>query len=794
MIKNLFYDSRKIQNPGGGLFFAIQTRRSDGHLYLKELAEAGISAAVVSKAPVGIEIEYILVDDTLGALQKLASFHRQQMDIPVIGITGSNGKTIVKEWISKICGEHFDVVKSPKSYNSQIGVALSLWQMEAKHTLGVFEAGISRPGEMDNLRAMIHPNIGVFTHLGAAHDANFSSDAQKLEEKLKLFSDCEIVIAPGDDASVASAIQSKNMTSFFWGRSDHCDLQIIKTQSTPEGTVLDLKVQGKAEQMTIPFRDQASINNCLSAISAALVLKLSFEKIQKAVNTLQAVDMRLQQVPGINGNTLILDHYNSDIESLGQALEFVNQQGADTNRCLILSDIPESPLSDEEISKRVVQYCKDFGIDIFIGIGTQFMAYRSLFETLDASFYTETEEFLNQYPIYTLTNHHILIKGARRFAFESISDHLSAKVHQTVLEVNMSRLQDNLRIHEEILPKGHKLMVMVKAFAYGVGGAQVAKLLEFNKVDYLGVAYMDEGIDLREAGIRTPIMVMNPDMTKASLMSEYNLEPAIFSFAQLKSLSDSLYADLKVHLEFNTGMNRLGFNVDDLDDLLTTLDKESRIQIASVFSHFAAADESEKDEFTLSQIDTFNRICSAVKSHFGDHILFHISNSPGIQRFEHRDHVLEHTNMARLGIGLYGLSSDPNLKPKLQNAVSFKSYIAQIRNVKAGEGIGYGLHDKSDIDRRVAVVAVGYADGYSRGFSRGVGKFLIKGKEAKILGNVCMDMCMCDVTDIDCKEGDEVIIFGDKPGIEDLANWIHTIPYEILSSVSQRVNRVFYQE
>ncbi|MBR9860523.1 bifunctional UDP-N-acetylmuramoyl-tripeptide:D-alanyl-D-alanine ligase/alanine racemase [bacterium] len=789
-IKSLAFDSRKIGRPAETLFFAIRSQHADGHKYLNEVKAAGIAAVVVDHDPEIDGLNYIRVQDTLAALQTLAKDHRNRFDLKVVGITGSNGKTIVKEWIYHLAASTFNTVKNPKSYNSQIGVPFSIWNIKKEHKLGIFEAGISQPGEMSRLEQIIQPHIGIFTYLGDAHNANFKSDEEKLEEKLQLFDHCETVICPANQTLALQKLREKGLNVLTWSDKETAQLQVLNVQKEKSETRVQLLYRGSGItfDLDLPFSDDSSIHNALSASLCALHLGVSVEELRSKAKSLQAIDMRLQQVPGINQNHLVLDFYNSDMESLKIALDFLKQQQGDKKAVIILSDILQSGLDETSIVKDIQKLLKEYSVKKLIAIGNQFKQLQA--DHYEIEVFEDTDDFLNRFPLYTLHDDFILLKGARPFKFEKIADRLSAKVHQTVLEVNMTQLQLNLKLHQAQSGPNTKTMAMVKAFAYGVGGYEVAKLMEYNKVDYLGVAYLDEAISLRESGIHAPIMILNADFSKASTISEYQVEPTVYS---LESLSDLIrYGDglpITIHLEFDTGMHRLGFTDEDLEALIKILHQHENLKPASVYSHLAVADDSSQDEFTLSQYKRFSLIAKRIKQEFGEEVLSHISNSSGIQRFPEFD-----LDMVRLGIGLYGISSDPEIGEKLDNVVTFKSYIAQIRIVKAGEGIGYGLHSKSDRDRKIAVVAVGYADGYSRDYSQGKGYFLINNKKAEVTGNVCMDMTMCDVTDIDCKAGDEVIIFGEHPSIEELAKIQNTIPYEVLSAVSQRVNRVFYQE
>ena len=778
-ISQLCIDSRKIQSPEQSLFFAIKTEKNDGNNFVEKALSQGVKAVVVSQKPT-VACSYILVDDSKAAFQRLAAFHRQQFTIPLVGITGSNGKTIVKEWVSYLAGFDFSVCKNPKSYNSQVGVPLSVWGLNEKHTLGVFEAGISKPTEMEKLAGIIAPTIGVFTHLGDAHDANFETTEQKLHEKLLLFKTSDTVVANNYNDLVTKSLHTLNKKLFLWGETEDCQLQIVNRNAN-DFSIIYL---GKNYQITLPFRDTASVENAFNALGTCLALGLEIESLIPRLLHLPSIDMRLQQVNGINGNQLILDYYNADFQSVAMALDFLKQQQPTGDTTVVLSEITQSHLTDEVLYSQLNDLLQNHKISCLIGIGERISKHASAFK-IPAQFYPNTQAFITSYPFYQLKNQTILLKGSRHFSFEKIADKLRTKSHQTVLEVNLTRLQENLNAVKKLVGPQTKLMAMVKALAYGSGGFQIAKLLEFNNIDYLGVAYTDEAVELRKAGISLPIMVLNPDLNHLDAYLEQNIQPVIYSFESLEKVQNH---PIKIHLEFDTGMHRLGFEMKDLDKLIAALQTDKSLEIVSVFSHLAVADDESKDDFTKKQLADFEVISKRIQSDLNISVVKHIANTAGIERFP--DSRLD---LVRLGIGLYGISSKGK-QSELQPVSTFKSYITQIKEVAAREGVGYDQHDAAPKDRKIAVIAVGYADGYNRLFSQGKGGFVINGKYAKVVGNVCMDMTMCDVTEIDCQEGDEALIFGDNPRVEELAKAIGTIPYEILTNVSERVNRVFYQE
>jgi alanine racemase len=777
-ISNIYTDTRSSRQYSA-LFIAIKTAKNNGNTFVPQAVNQGTVAVLVSEKP-KIECNYILVEDTLDALQKLATHHRNQFRIPIIAVTGSNGKTIVKEWVSTLLNEDQVICKSPKSYNSQIGVPLSIWKLKDNHTVGIFEAGISEPNEMDSLRDIIQPTVGVFTHLGDSHSANFDSIEQKLDEKLKLFKNCETIVCSDNQPEVISAIRKLGKKTFTWGSNMMCNLHVVKSISGE----YTLTYQSNSHQIKLSNSDKASVENTFTSIAVALALGAEIESLLTKATSLPTIDMRLQQVEGIQGNTLILDFYNSDFQSVDIAFDFLKQQNSQEKITVILSDILESNLEASQLYHNVNAALRKHNVNQLIGIGKEISNAQSAFD-IPSTFYPDTASFLKKHPLYELKDECILLKGARKFEFENIAERLRKRTHQTCLEINLSKMQHNIDTIKTMVGSETKIMAMVKALAYGSGDYQIAKLLEKNKIDYLGVAYTDEATQLRASGISTPIMVLNPDLTDLTPYLEDDIQPVVYSFASLDKVLDK---DIQVHLEFDTGMRRLGFQKDDLSQLLEKLKANPKLKVASVFSHLAGVDDTRLDEFSQQQVADFKYISNQIETELGVEVLKHLANTAAIERLPSAAF-----DMVRMGIGLYGISTLENYT-SLRPVGTFKSYITQIKTVPANSGIGYGQYSKSDTDRQIAIVAVGYADGYSRGFSQGKGAFNINNKQAPIVGNVCMDMTMCDVTDISCDEGDEVLIFGDNPRVSELAKQIGTIPYEILTNVSERVNRVFYQE
>lgn len=778
-VTTLSTDTRKIWQPESCLFIAINTPKNNGHYYIHQATKQGVAAVLVSEVPKE-KVPYILVSDTILALHKLAAYHRSSFDIATVAVTGSNGKTIVKEWIAYLCQDSYSVFKSPKSYNSQIGVPLSVWQLNGSYNLAILEAGISMPSEMEKLARIIKPKIGVFTHFGDAHAANFAQDTDRLAEKLKLFASCETIVCPANQPRVLAAIKALNKKTVTWGSSMLCDIHIVKNMA--EG--FTMTYLGQSYNVQLPHLDKASIENTFTAIATALVLEADCDTVAERVKTLPKIDIRLQQVEGVNSNELILDYYNADYQSTVIALDFLKQQNTRDHSVVILSDILQSNVPDLELYASINSLLADGKISEIVAIGERVSLCQSAFD-IPASFYKSTEEFLLKHPLHEFRNCTLLLKGAREFEFEKIAERMRIKTHQTRLEVNLTRLKNNIDQVKSTVGPNTKMVAMVKALGYGSGGYQIAKLLENNNVDYLGVAYTDEATALRAAGISMPIMVLNPDLADLMPYIEHHIEPVIYSFESLQKVKS---AAIRIHLEFDTGMHRLGFDKKDVLHLCNELSADHGPTVVSVFSHLATSDDRAMDSFSKKQIADFATISEEIEQKLNIPILKHLANTAGIERFAEA-----RFDMVRLGIGLYGISAS-GYASKLQPVSTFKSYITQIRTVAAGDGIGYGQHDKADKDRQIAVVAVGYADGYNRQFSQGKGSFLIQNRAAKVVGNVCMDMTMCDVTDIDCKAGDEVIIFGDSPRVEELAKQINTIPYEILTNVSERVTRVFYQE
>ncbi|MDQ1771359.1 bifunctional UDP-N-acetylmuramoyl-tripeptide:D-alanyl-D-alanine ligase/alanine racemase [Labilibaculum sp. A4] len=798
IVKTLSIDSRSLQLPGETLFFALVGARHDGHLYIKDLYQKGVRAFVVSNSESTDlkqypEAGFVLVHDTLIALQNLAENHRKNFSFPVIGITGSNGKTIVKEWLYQLLNESYSIVRSPKSYNSQVGVPLSVWNMNSEANLAIFEAGISQPGEMDQLSKIIQPTYGIFTHFGDAHRENFKDEVQKLEEKIKLFSSCDSIVYCADNKLVDESLKSRygqNRELISWSRNQAANLMVVSEEIKGNRTFIKIKYKKETKEINLPFSDKASIDNAITCWLCLLNLNVDDETIKERFPKLEPVAMRLEIKEGIGDCTLINDYYNSDLGSLGIALDLMNQQQKDKSKTIILSDIFQSGYTNHQLYKAISKLLEQKKINRLIGIGEGISSQSKLF-TCNASFYRSTDVFLADLNRNQFKDEIILIKGARNFHFERISNALQYKAHQTVLEVNLNAMVHNLNYFRSLLKPSTKLVVMVKAFSYGSGSTEIANLLQYHRVNYLAVAIADEGVELRNAGITIPIMVMNPEPHSFDTMIEYRLEPEIYNQTIClefeKALKRNGVRNYPIHIKLDTGMNRLGFVHHDIDTLLSLIVNNDHFFISSVFSHLAGADEQQHDDFTTRQIDSFTQWSDQILSQFSYPIDRHILNSAGIERFPQAQF-----NMVRLGIGLYGISAIH--QEKLMNVSSLKTTISQIKEVSKENTVGYGRKGQLQTDTRIGVIPIGYADGFNRKLSNGLGKVMVNGQLVPVVGNICMDMSMIDLTNTDAKEGDSVLIFGDDYSVSKLAEQLDTIPYEILTTISRRVKRVYFQE
>ena len=795
----LLTDSRRLSFPEQSLFFALQTKTNDGHNYIQGLYKLRVRNFVVSTFLPEFEsmpeANFLVVKDTLKALQKLAAHHRKRFNIPVIGITGSNGKTIVKEFLYQLLHNEFNIVRSPRSYNSQLGVPLSVWQMSDKNTLGIFEAGISQPDEMERLQPIIAPTIGVITNIGEAHQENFISSTQKCLEKLTLFNDCEAIIYDGDDAFIANCIESACLShkAITWSRTDsEAPLYIESIKKLDSETIIRCTLLGFDRTYTIPFTDDASIENAIHCMAVMLYLKpTSVNDIEK-FKRLEPVAMRLDVKQGINNCLLINDTYNSDINSLDIALDFQQSRRVEKNlKCtLILSDILQSGTLPKSLYKKVADLVRRKKIDRIIGIGRDLKEYGGAFD-IEKEFYLTTDEFIKSPSFKKFKDELILIKGSRQFHFERISELLEKKVHETILEVNLDAVVHNFNYYRSKLKPETKMVCMVKAFGYGAGSYELAKTLQEHRCDYLAVAVADEGEELRKEGISIPLIVMNPEFSSFNVLFENQLEPEVYSFhlldALIKEAEKEGITNFPIHIKLDTGMHRLGFAPEDMPRLIERLKSQNAVIARSVFSHLVGSDASQFDAFTRGQIEMFEAASMQLQAAFPHKILRHICNSAGIERFPGAQF-----DMVRLGIGLYGISPIDNTI--INNVSTLKTTILQIREVPEEDTVGYSRKGHLKRDSRIAALPIGYADGLNRHLGNGHAYCLVNGQRAPYVGNICMDVCMIDVTDIECKEGDTVEIFGDHLPITVLSDVLETIPYEVLTSVSTRVKRVYYQD
>jgi alanine racemase len=794
-ISVLLTDSRRITSATEALFFALSGRRN-GHEFIAEAYAAGVRNFVVNHGP---EIKMpganiLIVNDVLFALQKLAAFHRDSFKLQVIGITGSNGKTIVKEWLYQLMAADHNIVRNPKSYNSQIGVPLSLWQISDNNDLGIFEAGISTTGEMERLEAMIKPDIGILTHIGSAHDEGFESREQKVQEKLGLFKNCKLLIHNYDEL----INYSKNIPvkeRFTWSQNfKEADLYVFSETIIAKNFYLRGRYKGSEIECLIPFLDKASFENAITCWATMLAMGYTPIEADKRIERLTPVSMRLELKTGVNNCSIIDDSYNSDIQSLEIALNFLSQQNQHQKKTLILSDIFQSGLEEDILYDQVADMIKAKKIDKFIGVGEALFNRQQYFDVPEKHFFTDTTALLKHMISLSFRDEDILIKGSRSFEFESVSRALVQKGHETVMEINLNTLLSNLNFYKSKLKPGVKLMAMVKAFSYGSGTFEVANMLQYNKVDYLAVAYVDEGVALRQGGITLPIMILNPEVSAFDKLEEYKLEPVIYSFGLfddfIRYLQAAGLAKFPIHIKIDTGMHRVGFEDFEIETLCDLLEVNNYVKVCSVFSHLAASEASQHDGFTLTQIQKFEKAYKQIEEALGYKVIKHLSNTAGITRWPNAQY-----DMVRLGIGLYGVdSATPEDESGLQPIASLKTSVSQVKKIVAGETVGYGRNGSLSKDGKIATVRIGYADGYLRAFGNGVGKLLVKGILAPTVGNISMDTCVIDVSGIDVSEGDEVIVFNNELKIQELAAEIGTIPYEILTNISQRVKRVYFYE
>ncbi len=793
-------DSRSLCFPEETLFFALKTKRGDGHRYIAELYGRGVRNFCVEDLPEAwdthyAEANFLQVAHPLRSLQRLAQKHRERFDIPVIGITGSNGKTIVKEWIYQLLSPERIITRSPRSYNSQIGVPLSVWMLDERTELGIFEAGISEMNEMEMLEPIIKPTIGILTNIGGAHQENFYSLADKCREKLELLKDCDVIIYDGDNDLINATISRSLFTAreIAWSKKDpERPLYIQSVAKGEHDTTIKYRYLGMPNTYTIPFTDDASIENSLHALAVALYMMLPAEKITERMARLEPIGMRLEVKEGKNGCVLINDAYNADLASLDIALDFMARRSEEggRKRTLILSDLLQTGQLGKLLYRQVAGLVQSRGVDRIIGIGTEIQKESPRFE-MEKHFFRTTEDFLRSDLIRSLRNEVVLLKGSRASHFEDISDALELKVHETILEVNLGALVDNLNHYRSKLRPDTKMVCMVKASAYGAGSYEIAKTLQDHRVDYLAVAVADEGADLRKAGITGNIIIMNPELTAFQTMFDHRLEPEVYGFHLLDELIRAAeregVTNLPLHIKLDTGMHRLGFAPSDIPALIERLDRQTAVIPRSVFTHLVGSDSAQFDAFTRRQIETFEEAAAELQAAFPHKILRHVCNTAGIQRYPGAQF-----DMVRLGIGLYGV--DPFTNKMLHNVSTLKTTILQIHDVPEDETVGYSRRGRLQRPSRIAAIPIGYADGLNRRLGNGRAYCLVNGQRAPYVGNICMDVCMIDVTDIPCREGDKAIIFGDDLPVTVLADVLETIPYEVLTGVSTRVKRVYYQD
>ena len=792
-------DSRSLCFAEDTLFFALKTKRNDGHKYIPDLYERGVRNFVVSDLPQNlddyVDTNFLQLPNPLKGLQRLAEKYRSQFEVPVVGITGSNGKTIVKEWLYQLLSPEKIITRSPRSYNSQIGVPLSVWLLNETTELGIFEAGISEMGEMEALQSIIRPTIGILTNIGGAHQENFYSVPDKCMEKLTLFKECDVVVYDGDNELISACV-SKSLfgaREIAWSRKDNeRPLYIASIEKGDSSTTIRYRYLGMPNEYTIPFIDDASIENSLHCLAVCLYMMLPAEKITERMAHLEPIAMRLEVKEGKNGCVLINDSYNSDLASLDIALDFMSRRSEDKGRkrTLILSDLLETGQTPKLLYRQVADLVQNRGIDKIIGVGEEIRSAASRFD-MEKYFFRTTEELLASDLIGQLRNEVVLIKGSRSFHFDDISDRLELKVHETILEINLNALVNNLNHYRSYLKPDTKMVCMVKASAYGAGSYEIAKTLQDHRVDYLAVAVADEGSDLRKAGITSSIIIMNPELTAFKTMFDYKLEPEVYSFHLLNELIKAAekegVTNFPIHIKLDTGMHRLGFAPQDIPELIARLKRQTSVIPRSVFSHLVGSDSAQFDAFTRRQIETFENVSEELQEAFPHKILRHICNTAGIERYQGAQF-----DMVRLGLGLYGVN--PFTNRMLHNVSTLKTTILQVREVPQEDSVGYSRKGRLNRDSRIAAIPIGYADGLNRRLGNGHAYCLVNGQKAPYVGNICMDVCMIDVTDIDCREGDKVIIFGDELPVTVLADALDTIPYEILTSVSNRVKRIYYQD
>lgn len=791
-IKNISYDSRNLYSVTNSAFLAINTPKNSGEKYIHSAVDKGIRVIISENyLPEFEQVTWIIVENSILFLQQLAKFHLAQFDLRTIGITGSNGKTIVKEWLYQTMFHDYATVKSPKSFNSQLGLPLSLLEINKKHQLGIFEVGISKPGEMNILENLFSPNIGILTHIGAAHSSNFDSLEELIDEKILLFKDSEIIIYNGDNELVCNKIQqlysSKKLISF--GFKNHNNIYI---KNDWRDRTQEITIQHVSEEFSFPVhqRDEATLSNVLCVVSVLKEFGFENSKIIEKLNALRSVEMRLESVNGIRNNLIINDSFNLDLDSLKIAFQHINEYNK-PHKTLILTDFVEGKNADQ-LYQEVATLTNDQNFESVFLIGEEITKLQNRFSAKTFTF-NNTTELIESLYLNQIENHLILLKGARKFEIDKVKSYLELQKHDTVLEVNLNAILHNINVHKGLLKPETKMMAMVKAYSYGLGGYEIAEFLQHHHIDYLGVAYADEGVDLRKNGITTPIMVMNPEQHSYNIIIDYNLEPEIYSFRVLELFNEKLIQKgiqnrYPIHIKLETGMHRLGFKEDELSLLLENL-KTMNMKVKSIFSHLSSSDDDSEKAYTLEQIKIFDRNSQKLVDALEEVPIRHILNTSGIVNFANYQF-----DMVRIGIGMVGISANEEIKKQLKNAVSFKTVISQISEVKEGESVGYNRKFKPFENTRIATIPVGYADGIPRLIGNNAGFVGIRKNLFPIVGNVCMDMMMINIGDFSVKEGEEVIIFNSNPSLEDFATYCKTIPYEVLTSISRRVKRIYIKD
>ena len=792
LLKNIAYDSRTLFSVNDTAFLAINTSKNSGEKYIQSAIEKGIDIIIAEHhLPQYENITWIIVNNSIEFLQKLAIYHLAQFNLKTIGITGSNGKTIVKEWLYQSLFHDYTTVKSPKSFNSQLGLPLSLLEITKKHQLGIFEIGISKPHEMKILEDIFSPQIGILTHIGAAHSSNFESTEEIIEEKIQLFKNSEIIIFNGDNDLVYNKVtevySSKKLISF--GFKNHNNIFI---KNNWRDRTQDILIQYFDEEFAVPIyqRDEATICNVLCVIAVLKEFGFENSKIVEKLNSLRAVEMRLESVNGIRNNLIINDSFNLDLDSLKIAFQNINEYNK-PNKALILTDFVEGKNADQ-LYQEVASLTNEQNFNSVFLIGNEITKLERLFEAKTFTF-NNTTELIDSVNLHQIEDHLILLKGARKFEIDKVKSYLELQKHDTVLEVNLNSILHNINVHKALLKPETKMMAMVKAYSYGLGGYEIAEFLQHHHIDYLGVAFADEGVDLRKNGITTPIMVMNPEQHSYNIIIDYNLEPEIYSFRVLDLFNEKLIQKgiqhrYPIHIKLETGMHRLGFKKEELPKLIEKL-KSMNVKVKSIFSHLSTSDDDDEKEFTLEQIHVFNENSSALMSGLDDQPIRHILNTSGIVNFSKYQF-----DMVRIGIGMVGISANAEIKKQLKSAVTFKTVISQISRVKKGDSVGYNRRFKTEKDTNIATIPVGYADGIPRLIGNKAGFVGIRKNLFPIVGNVCMDMMMIDLGDFIAKEGEEVIIFNTNPSLEEFAGYCKTISYEVLSSISRRVKRIYIKD